>query len=136
MRAPSPAAPCAAARAAVGTLVLGLLASACGSVGPLGPRRMTFATVQTLNPGVDGRWILDEFPEATVERGPDGRLRRLSYAVEDPQAKSQRVTLHLDANEVLARKEYSGGLVRPDTPDPDAARYTAAPGGRSVGKSR
>lgn len=112
--------------------VLSLALSACGSVGPLGPRRMSFATVQTLNAGVDGRWILEEFPDATVERGPDGRLRRLAYAVEDPQGKGQRVTLTLDEREVLVRKEYSGNLVRADTPDPDAARHTAAPGGRAV----
>lgn len=119
-------------RSLVSACVVSLALSACSSVGPLGPRRMSFATVQTFNAGVDGRWILEEFPDATVERGSDGRLRRLAYAVEDPQGKGQRVTLFLDEREVLVRKEYSGGLVRADTPDPDAARRTAAPGGRAV----
>jgi hypothetical protein len=89
-----------------------VFAGACG--GTPRERRLDFATVQTLNPGVDGRWVLEEFPQATnVERDARGRIRQVSYGVTDPQGKAQTLTLHFDENEVLTRKQYSGPLVRP-----------------------
>ena len=92
--------------------VLGLVLASCGSVAP--DKRLSYANVQTLNPGVDGRWVLEEFPNATeVRRDEAGRLDRLSYAVTDPQGKPRSVTLWFDDREVLERKEYSGPLVRP-----------------------
>lgn len=104
--------------------VLAVLAAAlagCGSVAP--DARLSYANVQTLNPGVDGRWVLEEFPQAAaVERDGAGRLRRLSYGVTDPTGKPRDLTLWFDANEVLERKEYSGTLVRPKAPEPMSGR--------------
>ena len=89
-----------------------LLLVGCG--GMAAERRLSYANVQTLNPGVDGRWVLDEFPQASgVDRGPDGRIRRLSYGVTDPQGKPQTLNLWFDEREVLQRKDYSGPVVRP-----------------------
>lgn len=117
-------------RAPLLLLLLALPAAACGSTRKGGLQRPTlsFGVVQTLNPGVDGRWILEEFPEArSVERAPDGRLTRLTYDVLDPQGRSRRVVLEMDASEVLLRKDYSGPLVRPTSPDREAGRPSAAP---------
>ena len=95
--------------------LLALLApalAACGTVAP--DKRLSYATVQALNPGVDGKWVLEEFPNTQrVERDPSGKIQRISYGVLDPQGKSKTLTLWFDQNEVLQRKEYSGQLVRP-----------------------
>jgi hypothetical protein len=86
-------------------------------------RRISYATVQTLNPGVDGRWILEEFPHASgVTRRPDGTLQTIQYRVSDPQGRGQTLTLHFDEFGVLARKAYSGPLVKPLGPDPESQR--------------
>jgi len=110
-------------------LVFVLLAG-CGSLSS--ERRITYATVQSLNPGVDGEWILSEYPQArSVTRRPDGRLQRMEYRVEDPQGRGQQVVLHFDEFGVLARREYSGRLLRPLDPDPEAGRgITGKPRGR------
>ena len=107
-----------------------LLLAACGAL--TNERRIGFATVQTLNPGVDGRWILQEYPEVRrVTRRPDGRLERLEYGVNDPQGRSQQLVLHFDEHEILSRKEYSGRLVRPLDPDAEAGKgLTGKPRGR------
>jgi hypothetical protein len=90
-----------------------LLLSACGSTPK--DRRLDFATVQALNPGVDGKWVLEEFPQARdVGRDANGKIRRLSYAVTDPQGKPQTLNLMFDEQEVLVRKQYSGPLLRPE----------------------
>lgn len=101
--------------------LLACLAAGCGSVGE--DRRLTYATVQSLNPGVDGRWVLEEFPQAQgISRRPDGSLERLQYRVVDPHGHGQRLTLHFDEFGVLARKEYSGTLIKPLDPDAQAGR--------------
>jgi hypothetical protein len=98
-----------------------VLLAGCGSVSS--ERRITYATVQTLNPGVDGEWILEEFPQASgVSRRPDGRLQRVQYRVEDPQGRGQTLVLHFDEFGVLERKDYSGRLLRPLDPDPEAGK--------------
>jgi hypothetical protein len=98
-----------------------LFLGACGST----PKdtRLDYATVQTLNPGVDGRWVLEEFPQAGgVQRDASGMIRRLSYGVTDPAGKPQTLDLIFDAQEVLVRKDYSGRLLRPTNPELDAPR--------------
>jgi hypothetical protein len=93
-------------------LLAALLLTSCG--GLAASRRISYANVQTLNPGVDGRWVLEEFPEPSgVDRGPDGRIQRLSYGVTDPQGKPQTLNLWFDEHEVLQRKDYSGRVLRP-----------------------
>jgi hypothetical protein len=79
-----------------------------------GTRGLTFAQAQALNPGVDGEWILAEYPTARqVQRHPNGRLRSLGYWVEDPAGKQRPLMLHFDESGVLVRKQYGGPLIRP-----------------------
>jgi hypothetical protein len=90
-----------------------ILVSACGSTPK--DRRLDFATVQTLNPGVDGKWVLEEFPQASnVDRDANGKIRRIDYGVTDPQGRPQTLNLMFDEQEVLVRKQYSGPLLRPE----------------------
>jgi hypothetical protein len=87
----------------------------CGS-GPA--RSLSFAQMQSLNPGVHAGWVLEEYPFARPERGPDGRVRTVRLPVTDPQGRPQSVTLAFDANEVLVEKRYSGPIVRPPLQQP------------------
>lgn len=112
-------------RRAAAPLLFLLLASCAGAAEQ---QRLSFATVQTLNPGVDARWVLEEFPSARgIDRGPEGRIRRIEYGVEDPQGKRRNLVLHFDEQEVLTHKQYSGRLVRPLETDPEASRITGVP---------
>ncbi len=93
-------------------IVLGL--SACGTFAAPTDKHMSYAVVQALNPGVDGEWVLSEYPYAReVQRRPDGSLQRLGYWVDDPQGKSRPLMLHFDAAGVLVQKQYGGPHVRP-----------------------
>jgi hypothetical protein len=97
--------------ALVGVLVLAGLASGCAG-GPTSSS-LSFAQMQSLNPGVSAGWILEEYPFGRVDRAPNGQVRTVRYDVTDPQGNTQTVTLGFDENEVLARKQYSGPIVRP-----------------------
>ncbi len=98
-------------------LCLCLAATGCGSVATATGDRLSFAQVQSLNPGVDGEWILSEFPFARERaRWPNGRLRSLGYWVNDPAGRPRPLMLHFDAQGVLVRKEYGGPLLRPPEP--------------------
>ena len=100
-------------RAIVFAAAAAILVSACGSTPK--DRRLDFATVQTLNPGVDGKWVLEEFPQANnVDRDANGKIRRIDYGVTDPQGRPQTLNLMFDEQEVLVRKQYSGPLLRPE----------------------
>lgn len=86
-----------------------LLLSSCGtSVGG----RMSYAQVQTLNPGVEAEWVAREYPFGQVRRGPDGRIQSIRYRVHDPQGATQTLLLEFDARGILTRKVYSGGVRR------------------------
>jgi hypothetical protein len=74
---------------------------------------LSFAQMQSMNPGVPADWVMEEYPFGRAERGADGRVRTIRLPVTDPQGKSHSVTLLFDANEVLAEKRYSGPIVRP-----------------------
>jgi hypothetical protein len=109
----------------LGLLPIVACAVGCGVVTE--DRRLTYATVQTLNPGVDSRWVLEEFPQATgLSRRPDGTIERLQYRVVDPHGHGQSLTLHFDEFGVLARKDYSGPLIKPLDPDTQAGRGVTA----------
>lgn len=96
-------------------LTLGL--GGCGSTKGPGARRMSFSSMQAINPGVDGEWVIAEYPNArNVSRWPDGRLKSLGYNVEDPQGKRRPLMLHFDQTGTLARKQYGGPVVRPPPP--------------------
>ncbi len=79
-----------------------------------GQKSMSFAAMQMLNEGVDGDWILAEYPDARqVERRPDGSLQRLTYWVNDPQGQGRGLVMHFDETGTLTRKDYGGPVVRP-----------------------
>jgi hypothetical protein len=121
----------AAMRASLLVVVSAVLISACGGVPK--EKRLDFATVQTLNPGVDGRWVLEEFPQASgVQRDASGKIRRLSYGVTDPQGKPQTLDLVFDENEILVRKDYSGRLLRPNLPTLTGPREVQTQPGRGA----
>ena len=93
---------------------LGLLLAACSSGSGPGGSRMSFASMQAINPGVEGDWIIAEYPFArNVSRRPDGSLQSLGYQIEDPQGKGRPLMLHFDETGMLVRKQYGGPLVRP-----------------------
>jgi hypothetical protein len=127
---------------AVCLLGASLLLCACGSNGGPGGRRMNFAAMQAINPGVEGEWVVAEFPFArNVTRRPDGSLQSLGYLVEDPLGKGRPLMLHFDETGMLTRKQYGGPLVRP--PPPDAVGFnisgssqpgSAGPGGANGAK--
>jgi hypothetical protein len=102
-------------------LLSALLVAGCRSIAGPTTDSLSFADMQSLNPGVSGSWILAEHPYARdVDRGPDGRIRRLTYWVTDPNGKPRGLVLRFDANEVLVEKQYGGPIVRP--PDSRAGK--------------
>ena len=76
-------------------------------------QRLSYAEVQSLNPGVNVDWVVREFPNARMSRDRAGRVRQTEHGVTDPYGKSQ--SLFLDFNEcgVCVKKTYSGTVVRP-----------------------
>jgi len=120
-----PARPRRAVRFLAALLALPVVA-ACGSFAGPTDEGLSFATMQALNPGVDGEWLLREHPDVReVERDPrTGRVRRLAYWVKDPAGDNRPLVLWFDANGILARKDYGGPLLRPpsDEPAPEALR--------------
>lgn len=100
-------------RAALLLAVL-LALPACGTFASPTEQQLSYAQVQAFNPGVEGAWILSEYPNArNVSRRPDGTLRSLGYWVDDPQGRSRPLMLHFDERGILIRKEYGGPHVRP-----------------------
>lgn len=99
---------------ATALLACTLLACACSSVAGPTQKTLSFAQMQMLNPGVEGEWILAEYPFATqVARRADGSLERVGYWVTDPEGKARPLMLHFDGAGVLASKQYGGPHVRP-----------------------
>ena len=91
-----------------------LLLSACTMFAEPTATMMSFASMQSLQPGVDGEWILAEYPYArNITRSPAGRLRSMGYWVDDPHGTSRPLMLHFDAEGRLVDKQYGGPLVRP-----------------------
>ena len=93
------------------TTVLLLLLPACSN--PAGRGRLSYASVQALNPGVSVDWVMAEYPQGRVTRRADGVVERISYPVRDPQGKAQTLDLLFDASGRLTQKRYSGRAVRP-----------------------
>ena len=104
------------------SLLLPLLLAACSGIAVPGVKTLSFAEMQSLNPGVAASWILAEYPFARdVDRGPDGRVARMTYWVNDPTGKARGLVLKFDGNEVLSEKQYGGPLIRPP-PTPEAGK--------------
>ncbi len=98
------------------TAVLAVLVLLCGCSSIAGPTAstMSFAQMQALNPGVDGAWILSEYPFARdVQRRPDGSLQSMGFWVTDPQGQTRPLMLFFDEGGTLLRKQYGGPVVRP-----------------------
>ncbi|MDF1702061.1 MAG: hypothetical protein P1V36_12965 [Planctomycetota bacterium] len=101
-------------RAASLILLASLLLPGCGSFAGPTDRQMSYAAVQQMNPGVEGEWILSEYPFArNIVRRGDGTLCSMGYWVDDPYGKSRPLMLHFDERGVLSRKQYGGPHVRP-----------------------
>jgi hypothetical protein len=95
-----------------------LLLSACSTVGRgLGIEKgteLSYAQVQTIQQGLSAGQIRDAFGEpATLERAPDGKVRRMSYPTLDAQSNRARLNLEFDAREQLVRKTFTGQPPRP-----------------------
>jgi len=70
---------------------------------------LSYAQVQTIQNGLTAGQIRDAFGEpGGLERGADGKIRRMSYPALDAQSNSARLTLEFDARETLVRKTFSG----------------------------
>lgn len=101
-------------RVAALLLVVLLVVPGCGSFASPTSNQLTYAQVQAFNPGVEGEWILSEYPFARdVVRRADGSICSMGFWVDDPQGRSRPLMLHFDANGILERKEYGGPHVRP-----------------------
>ncbi len=100
----------------VAALLLALLLPlpGCGSFASPTQNQLSYAQVQAFNPGVEGAWILSEYPFArNVVRRADGSLCSMGYWVDDPQGRNRPLMLHFDERGILVRKQYGGPHVRP-----------------------
>lgn len=89
-----------------------LLGPACGST--VGPRTLTLAEVQALNPGLEASWLLREYPEGRVtQRWPNGCPRQVTFRVTDPANRGQTLVLDFDQRGIAVQKRYSGRILRP-----------------------
>ncbi len=94
-------------------LLPGLLVAPLAACSSSSSGRLSYAQVQSLNPGVPASWVLQEFPQGRPVRSPDGKVRSIRYSVTDPHGSSQTLELEFDCNEILSRKRYSGRVIRP-----------------------
>ena len=96
-------------------VVLPLLAlAACSSVRGPGTDTLTFAQMQSINPGVSASWLLEEFPFARdIRRRPDGSIAEMGYLVVDPREDTRPVLLLIDPQGRVAEKRYGGPIIRP-----------------------
>ena len=71
-------------RVAALLLVVLLVVPGCGSFASPTSNQLTYAQVQAFNPGVEGEWILSEYPFARdVVRRADGSICSMGFWVDD-----------------------------------------------------
>ena len=91
-----------------------LVLAGCGSFAAPTDDQLSYAQVQAFNEGLEGAWVLSEYPFArNVARWPNGEVRSLGYWVDDPQGRNRPLMLHFDQRGLLVRKQYGGPHVRP-----------------------
>lgn len=91
-----------------------LALAACSSVRGPGTDTLSFAQMQSINPGVSVEWLLREFPFARdIRRRPDGSIAEMGYLVVDPREDTRPVLLLIDPQGRVAQKRYGGPIVRP-----------------------
>jgi outer membrane protein assembly factor BamE (lipoprotein component of BamABCDE complex) len=98
-------------------VALALLAStllgACSSL-KKSSSDLSFAQVQTIQPGLSAAQIKDAFgTPLNLTRGDGGRVTRMEYAALDAKQSRSRLILDFDAREILVTKTYTGEIVRP-----------------------
>ncbi len=99
-------------------LLVASLAGACATVeratGIQKGAELSYGEVQTVQAGLTAAQVADAFGEpGSVERGPDGRVRRMEYAVVDATGSRGRLVLKFDEREVLFAKEDRGAVAKP-----------------------
>jgi hypothetical protein len=92
-----------------------LLASALGACSTLSKSSdLSFAQVQTIQPGLSAAQIKDAFgAPLNLTRGDGGRVTRMEYVALDAKQSRSRLILDFDAREILVTKTYTGEIVRP-----------------------
>jgi hypothetical protein len=93
-------------------LVLMVLLGVTACAGPFS-KKLSYANVQSLNPGLEASWILEEFPFGQVTRTADDRVESIVYNVTDPHGKNQTLYLGFDERGILRDKRYSGRVLMP-----------------------
>jgi len=97
------------ARTTTFLLAAALLLPGCRSVVGRKGAELSYAQVQTIQQGLSAGQIRDAFGDpGGLERGPDGKVRRMSYPALDAQSNSARLNLEFDAREQLVRKSFTG----------------------------
>ena len=76
--------------------------------------QLTYAQVQTIQPGLSAAQVRDSFgPPMSAARGSDGRVSRMEYVAMDAKQARARLILEFDGRETLVTKTYTGEVVRP-----------------------
>ncbi len=114
-------------RGSLALLLLPCVLAACAGQS----RKLTYAQVQALNPGIPASWILEEYPGGRATNRPNGVPETITYAVTDPTGRGETLTLAFDECGILSQKSYSGRPVRPAQqapPQPAPACPPCGPG--------
>ncbi len=99
-------------RTQAAALAVLLLLAGCQSLKPA--KDLSYGDVQAIQPGITASQVLDAYgPPGRMDRGQGGRVRAMEYPTIDPRGSHARLILDFDANEVLARKTYTGEITRP-----------------------
>ena len=94
-------------------LLASTLLGACSSL-TKSASDLSFAQVQTIQPGLSAAQIKDAFgAPLNLYRGEGGRVTRMEYAALDAKKSRSRLNLDFDAREILVTKTYTGEIVQP-----------------------
>lgn len=89
----------------------------CGAANRLTGRsgaELSYGDVQSIHTGLLASQVIDSFgAPSRAQRGPDGRVQVLDYAVLDAKGGRARLVLEFDAREVLVRRTFTGEVKTP-----------------------